>query len=101
MAKNVRYDPRLIQMMADNLYSEADSIIFVYTVLGALFGGFIGYLGAQVTTNLTAQGVATVVGAVVFGLFGLLVAQARAFTLRLRAQEALCQMSIEANTRRA
>ena len=96
-----KYDASVIQLLADKLYSKADRVIgfnaIVGVVLGALAGG--GFGAAQLGGS-TAATVLALVGAVLFGLVGAFIGYGRSFDLRFRAQQALCQMHIESNTRR-
>ena len=94
--KQVVYDPRLIETFAGKLYEQAASIVSTWTLLGALFGGVFGLLaGARFGSELLGAGLA----AIVAGGIGYTLAQPRAFLLKLQAQQALCQVRIEANTR--
>jgi hypothetical protein len=94
----VPYDPRVIQKFADRLYRQANSIIAVSTLIGAIVGGVGGYLAGQGSRNSSGPTFAGV-GAILIGLIGLYIGVQMAFFLKLRAQMALCQMAIEANTR--
>jgi hypothetical protein len=95
----VPYDPRVIQRFADRLYRQANSIIAVSTLIGAIVGGVGGYLAGQGSHNNSSAATFAGVGAIVAGLIGLYIGVQMAFFLKLRAQMALCQMAIEANTR--
>jgi hypothetical protein len=95
------YNPAVIQAFADRLYAQAERIVFVYGALGFIVGAAAG--GAFGST--AADGVASILiaAAACGALMALLAAtagHARAFTLRLQAQTALCQVQIEANSRR-
>lgn len=92
----VQYDSSLIQEFAEKMYSQAQTVIVVYTLLGTAAGGGGGYALGH---NSPMQHPIIAVGIVVLGALGYLVAQPRAFQLRLQAQMALCQMKIEENTR--
>lgn len=91
------YDASVIITFTDKLYSQAASIVAIYTVIGVLagaaFGGGIGS-AAHLPWVVVALGGAAVVGVAAFQL-----GQQKAFSLRLQAQVALCQVQIEANTR--
>jgi hypothetical protein len=89
----VNYEAAVIQKFAEMLYSRARSIVVVYTVLGII----VGAVGAGALVR--GLGIASVVGAALCGILGYFVGQGRAFTLRLTAQQALCQIEIEKNTR--
>ncbi|MBI2813859.1 MAG: hypothetical protein HYX71_06210 [Opitutae bacterium] len=94
--ETTKYDPTLIQKFADKLYAQARSIVITCTVIGIIAGGFAGHFLGDYSTRKTYA----IIGAVVIGLLGFAIGQARAFALRLQAQTALCQMKIEENTRR-
>ena len=91
------YDPQVIQKFADKLYSQANTAVFLSTIIGVLIGGAVGYSAGVNSPN---GGTFAMVGAVVTGLLGLVVGLQRSFTLRVQAQIALCQMKIEENTRK-
>ena len=94
-----QYDPAIIEKFADRLYRSANSIILVYTLLGALIGGGVGY---AVGTYLEAVSpvLTPVCGLVFVGAFGYLQGLERAFKLKLEAQRALCLLTVERNTRK-
>ncbi len=89
-----RFDPTVIQQFADRLYSQARTLVVLYSVLGVL----VGSIGAYAITR--SERLAMIAGGLL-GLLGFAIGQARTFSLRLQAQTALCQVQIEANTRRA
>jgi hypothetical protein len=86
------YQPRVIEEFADQLYTQAARIIALYTAVGVLIGGGIGYS--------VAGGGSALLGAIVLGGLGFALGQQRAFLLKLQAQTALCQLQIERNTTR-
>lgn len=86
------YDSSFIYQFAEKLYKQANGIIATYTILGVLIGGVGAYAGTQ---NPTVG----LVGAVVVGAVGYFVGAQKAFSLKLQAQIALCQVKIEENTR--
>ena len=87
----IKYDAKIIQKFAQKLYSQASRIVAVWTFLGLIVGGFGG--------AAVDDGAPIVVGALVVGLLGYVLGQARAFILRMYAQLALCQVEIERNTK--
>lgn len=93
----VDYDPSIIEEFADKLYSRAASLVATCLVLGLIIGatagGLIGVLFQQ-------SGFSAFVGAGIIGALAYQLGREHAFALRLQAQTALCQMRIEANTRR-
>lgn len=92
------YDPKVIQKFADKLYSQANTIVFLYTLIGAAVGGFGGYAAAASARTGNTYALA---GAVILGLIGLVLGIQRSFMLKVQAQTALCQMRTEENTRKA
>lgn len=88
----VQYDPKVIHKFADHLYSKANTVIVIYTIVGALIGGIGGYV-------LKGSSVA-LLGLVILGALGLYIGIGKAFSLKLQAQTALCQLKIEENTRK-
>jgi hypothetical protein len=87
----VQYDPTIIYKFADRLYNSAQQAIVIFTGLGILIGGAVGYM--------LARGVAALLGAIVLGAIGYVLGNQRAFQLKLQAQLALCQAKIEENSR--
>ena len=96
MARNVKYDRKIIQKFADRLYSQANSIIAVCALIGLVGGALVGFSATPLIGNgTTASGIGAVLGLVV----GIVIGIERAFSLKLRAQQALCQADTELNTR--
>ena len=91
------YDPKIIQQFADKLYSQANTIIAVYTLIIGTVCGVVFYVIkiSMHVTNLNSL-VGFAVGAVIGYFFG----KEKAFELKLKAQTALCQVKIEENTRK-
>lgn len=98
----VQYDPSIIQKAAENLYLQARRVL----VIGALFGFIVGALVPIVVSIGVSGGRGlrtpeTLIAGTVGLLIGFVLAQGRAFSLKLQAQVALCQAEIEKNTRPA
>ncbi|HWO20249.1 MAG TPA: hypothetical protein VNO30_15880 [Kofleriaceae bacterium] len=95
----VKYDENVILTFTGRLYRRATSMMIAYALLGALIGVAAG-MGIA-TANRTPELIPNfavalgVVSAVIGGMIG----RDRAFALRLMAQQALCQVQIERNTR--
>ena len=87
----VKYDPRIIGTFAEALYSRANWIVFIWTVIGGLGGALV--------LGLYLAKVGALIGLAVGGLMGFFEGQSRSFLLRLQAQLALCAVQIEINTR--
>lgn len=99
IAMAVQYDPNVIQQHAASLYARASRIVFTSGFLGFIAGAVAGSMfGAAMKSG---QGFFVVLGLLVGTLVGVSIGRGRAFVLQLQAQSALCQVAIEANTRRA
>src|ERR1700732_1193393 len=96
--ESVTYDAAVIQDFADRLYREAAVIVFKATFLGVLGGAIVGVSMAAVIQQRQNLGIAAMIGAVLGGLVGYSRGRERAFELKLKAQEALCQVQIEKHT---
>jgi hypothetical protein len=94
----VQYDPKVIAQHAEALYRRAARIVFTYGFVGLLVGA--SALGAAASRS-SSTGMFVMVGALVGALFGAAIGRGRAFVYQLQAQQALCQVEIESNTRRA
>ncbi|NMO18685.1 hypothetical protein HPC49_12910 [Pyxidicoccus fallax] len=95
----VQYDANIIRDHAAALYSRAARIVFMTGFLGCVIGAIVGAaLGAPTGGK---PGIFLLLGAVFGALVGVSIGRGRAFVLQLQAQTALCQVAIEANTRRA
>ncbi len=95
------YDPALIQSFADSLYARATGLTLRMGLLGALVGaGLTQGVFAMERGTHDAEGVLTLLLAGVTAAIFASSAKGRADALRLQAQTALCQVAIEANTRR-
>lgn len=101
----IHYDENIVISFARKLYNQADLTVFMYIVLGALLGAFFGFLLSDlvyvldIAISADPNLVGMAVGAVIFGLIGLMIGLGRAFQLKLQAQVALCQVQIERNTK--
>ena len=92
----IKYKPAIIQQFAEKLYEQAGIVLVIYTLIGVVSGAATGSLFSLYRTKTLY----VLIGAAVGGLLGYVLGQYRAFMLRLQAQQALCQMKIEENTRR-
>jgi outer membrane lipoprotein SlyB len=90
------YNPAIIQKLADKLYKQANTVVFVCTLIGVLVGGGVGYAAGRERDRQ----IYAIVGAILVGIIGFAVGLSQSFMLRVRAQMALCQRKIEENTRR-
>ena len=95
------YDENVIVTFAERLYSRAASMIAAYALFGAIVGALAGVTIAIATRTPELMKVIAVMIGVVAAVIGGMVGGERAFALRLLAQQALCQVQIERNTRGA
>jgi len=109
MARNIEYNPSIIQTFANRLYSQANFIVFLFTILGFLSGAFFGFVldgggvGANDLHKITDDGTMLIyitICSVIIGLLGFAIGLSIAFRFKLQAQVALCQKTIEENTHR-
>ncbi len=95
----VSYDASVIEQFAEALYAQAKFIIIRYCVVAGAIGFVVGYLiadGARLRGAEAGIGGLVAVAGLVLGFAA---GRARSFTLRLQAQQALCQAQIEKNSR--
>jgi hypothetical protein len=97
----VTYDENIILTFTERLYRRAASMVIAYALFGAMVGALAG-VGIAIATSTPEliKGVAAAIGAV-GAVIGGMVGSERAFALRLLAQQALCQVQFERNTRGA
>lgn len=91
----VTYDPSVIMIYANELYRQASSIVAGYTFIGCALGLGFGLLFRSFHPFIPA-----LIGAALLGFIGYSIGRAKSFSLRLEAQQALCQLQTELNTRR-
>ncbi|AGC45325.1 hypothetical protein MYSTI_04024 [Myxococcus stipitatus DSM 14675] len=95
---SVQYDPKTIQAHAEALYAQARRIVMTFGFFGFIVGASAG---GGVGASLSNGGAFALIGGVVGLLVGVSMGRSRAFVLQIQAQMALCNVAIEANTRRA
>lgn len=89
-----RYDPAEVQDCANRLYAMAGAIVRSETAVGLLLGGAVAGLLAHF--NGVEPAIWALLGAVLGGISGYQHGMTRSLHLRLRAQEVLCLVEIEA-----
>jgi hypothetical protein len=94
----VQYESNIIRAHAEALYDQARGIVFMSGLIGFILGG-IG--GAMLDGAMNGGPMGKIVLALLVMYIGIRHGRGRAFVLQLQAQTALCQVAIEANTRRA
>lgn len=82
------YNKKLLYEFSDRLYSKAESVILIYTLIGILAGG---------STFLFSKTMGIIL-ACIFGFIGFLIGNEKAFWYKFQAQTVLCQAKIEENT---
>lgn len=92
----MKYDSRIIHEVAERLYRAAAITEFLFTAVGLLVGGAVGWQLPRPSDHPLALLVA---GAGAGAVFGYWIGHMRALKLRFDAQMALCQAQIEENTR--
>lgn len=99
------YDANILKSYAEAMYRRAKFILVYWAFVGFFVGALLGFV-----VEVAAAAAAMPLGlglplTYLFGGVGLLVglgrAQSLAFDLKLKAQTTMCQVAIEANTRRA
>ena len=107
------YEPHILEEFAHKLYKEAEDMVSQSAVVGVIAGLFVGALigagigAAQAMVSHTDVGFGVFAGgaiggfvfAVLGGVVGYAAGKDKAFELKLKAQQALCQLQIEKNTR--
>jgi|TARA_R100000049_G_C1948880_1_gene95347 hypothetical protein len=93
----MQYDPKVIEAFAEAMYKEADRIAVSSAILWGL--GAAVLIGVATTMLESASLFMVVVGGGGAGFLGYKRGEAKAFTLKLEAQTALCQVQIERNAK--
>ena len=97
----LEYDEELIRRGAEDLYRKARAIVAKHGLVGAVLGCIAGALAGLIWTDgdeklfFLVASASTLVGL----LGGISSGRSRAFVLRFQAQQLLCQVQIERNTR--
>jgi hypothetical protein len=113
------YEPEILEEFAQRLYNHAGQLTTNYVLGGILGAGFfgglvgfgLGFVGPALSTGKAIAGdpgaaipmavVCALILAAVGGISGFYSAKEKTFELRFKAQQTLCQLQIEKNTRRA
>ena len=88
----VQYDSKIIYRYAQQLYNQANALIALCLLLGAIGGAVAG-------ASLAPGDWPKAVGAIIGAAIGLLIGVGLSFHVKLKAQIMLCQVKIEENTR--
>jgi hypothetical protein len=95
----VEYDEEIIKQYAQNLYAQSKTITMRHFFIG-LFAGVIVFGGVCDALLSSYDGLIISMGAMVGGFMGYGSGQNRTMELRIQAQQALCQVKMEENTRK-
>ncbi|HEX8671558.1 MAG TPA: hypothetical protein VF710_06705 [Longimicrobium sp.] len=88
----------MIQKYAGMLYQRALTIVWLYTAAGVFLGLLLGASAGVFAPAAGASG--AFIGVLAGAFIGWNIGSQKAFWMELQAQIALCQVEIEANTRR-
>lgn len=100
----ISYDPKVINDFADALYNKADRIVrgmmLRYGFIGFVVGLIVGlYIGNKLSPGIVLPLVSATAFTIISSYIGKKAGEEKAFTIRLEAQVALCQVEIEKNSR--
>lgn len=93
------YDPKVQQDLVDLLMLRAKRIALVFTAMAAIVGAGMGVAIARSMGR--GEKMSVLICTLVLGVFGFVAGKERAFSLKMKAHELLCQKQIEENTRAA
>jgi hypothetical protein len=93
------YDPNVILLQANKLYTQAKTIAVLYALLGLLIGPLLTAMTVAQIVKGDELKLAAFLGGLLGALAGLAVGFSRGHMLRFHAQIALCQLQTEINTR--
>ncbi len=101
----VQYDARVIYEFADRLYKQAGGLAATYAIAAGFLTGLGGWITGSAlpkgsfytasTGDIDGAAVLAPLGLVIGLVVGGVVGYGRGFTLRLQAQQALCQVKIQ------
>ena len=102
---STQYDPSVLQQYADDLYRQAKWIIFG-TALRYFLAALVLSIACGAALMYAQPGLANGAGVWIMAIFsaigiaaGVDAGKKKAFELKLKAQQILCQVQIEENTR--
>ncbi|HYG99833.1 MAG TPA: hypothetical protein VD837_11935 [Terriglobales bacterium] len=91
------YDPKVQLDFAELLTKRSKRITMVYTIMAAIVGAGAGVAVSYIRVGEPRNGW-ILLWTVILAFFGFVMGKERAFNLRLKAQELLCQKQIAENT---
>lgn len=95
----MEYDPKIIKESASRLYAQSKSIIPAHFFIGMLFGLLIFAEISQLLLH-DLDFLISAIGVLIGAVMGLGSGNNKAAELKVRAQELLCQVKIEENSRK-
>ena len=100
----VEYNEKTVRDYAQLLYELANFTVAQYSIAFGLGFGLLGAVGFSLLSRPANMSAMAVTGFVTVGVGGLILGSkfgdSKAVFLRLKAQEALCKVQIERNTRK-
>jgi hypothetical protein len=94
----VEYDPKIINDYADGLYTQSKSITTCYFFIG-IFAAILVFSKISEVLAGEFDFLIMAIGVFIGGVLGLFAGKNRAFEMKLEAQQALCQIQIQENTK--
>ena len=94
----VEYDPQVIQDYADGLYKQSKSITTCYFFIG-IFAAIIIFSKISEILMGEFDFLIVAIGVFIGGVMGLFAGKNRSMEMQLEAQQALCQVQIQKNTK--
>ncbi len=95
----IEYNPHVIQEYAERLHTQAKDIVAMQFFIG-LLSGMIIFGGISAMFDVGFDALIIGIGVLVGGAMGYSAGKQRAFSLKLQAHLALCQLRMEENTRK-
>lgn len=95
----VEYDPKIIQNYANELYNQAKSVVTCYFFIG-MFASIIVFSKISDMLKNEFDFLIIAIGVFVGAIIGLFAGKNRSFEMKLEAQQALCQVKIQENTKK-
>lgn len=95
----VVYDPTILRRYANRINMSADLEILGWSFFGLFLGAIVGAIVSPLKLIDVPSSELLYIGALVGVFLGFLWGREKAFMLKVQAQQILCQVEIEQNTR--
>ncbi|MFP4472764.1 MAG: hypothetical protein ACLFPX_02695 [Candidatus Omnitrophota bacterium] len=95
-----KYEPKFIHDYADGLYKEAKSVVTCHFFIG-MFAGMLVFLKVAEIAVGGFDFLIVAIGTFIGAVMGYNSGRGRSYEMQLEAQQALCQLNLEQNTRGA